>query len=114
MLCEHLQEAQKQSLLLSCRGEALLTSVQRPKEVNLERLKELSEKHKAKIHVPFHSLNHKDDEVPQSLLERADHDLVGESLCCLPSATPHDTSASLCGNCTGRSLPDDEVLPISF
>ena len=62
-------------------------SVQRPKEVDLERLKELSEKHKAKIHVPFHSLNHKDDEVPQSLLERADHDLVGKSSCYLPSAT---------------------------
>ena len=87
MLCEHSQEAQKQILLLFPCGEALLMSVQRPKEVNLERLKELSEKHKAKIHVPFHSLNHKDDEVPQSLLERADHDLVGKSSCYLPSAT---------------------------
>ena len=71
-------------------------SVQRPKEVNIERLKELSEKHKAKIHVPFHSLNHKDDEVPQSLLERADHDLVGKSSCYL--LQPHHHSASLCGN----------------
>lgn len=86
MLCEHAQKVQKQSLLLFSCGEALM-SVQRPKEVDLERLKELSEKHKAKIHVPFHSLNHKDDEVPQSLLERADHDLVGKSSCYLPSAT---------------------------
>ena len=58
-----------------------MTLVQRPKEVNLEHLKELSQKYKAKVHVPFHSLNHTDDddEAPQSLLERADHDLVGES-----------------------------------
>ena len=87
MLCELSQKAQMQSTLLSSCGKALLTSVQRHKEVNLERLKELSEKHKAKVHVPFHSLNHKDDEVPQSLLERADHDLVGKSLRHLPSAT---------------------------
>jgi hypothetical protein len=51
---------------------------QRPKEVNLEHLRELSEKYKAKVHVPFHSLNHKEDGTPQTILERADHDLVGE------------------------------------
>ena len=28
---------------------------------------------------PFHSLNHQDDEeLPQSILDRADHDLVGK------------------------------------
>ena len=87
MLSEHSQIARKQLLsLLLCR-KAFLLSVQRPKEVDLERLKELSEKHKAKIHVPFHSLNHKDDEVPQSLLERADHDLVGKELMLLTVAT---------------------------
>ena len=83
MLSEHSQIARKQLLSLLLYRKAFLMSVQRPKEVNLERLKELSEKHKAKIHVPFHSLNHKDDEVPQSLLERADHDLVGKSSCYL-------------------------------
>ena len=51
----------------------------RPKEVNVEHLKELSEKYKAQVHVPFHSLNHEDDEeLPQSILDKADHDLVGK------------------------------------
>lgn len=49
----------------------------------MEHLKELSEKYKAQVHVPFHSLNHEDDEeLPQSILDKADHDLVGKvSLC---------------------------------
>lgn len=56
---------------------------QRPKEVNVEHLKELSEKYKAQVHVPFHSLNHEDDEeLPQSILDRADHDLVGKIFLC--------------------------------
>ena len=45
----------------------------------MEHLRELSEKYKAQVHVPFHSLNHEDDEeLPQSILDKADHDLVGE------------------------------------
>ena len=35
------------------------------------------------MHVPFHSLNHEDDEeLPQSILDKADHDLVGKILLC--------------------------------
>ena len=51
--------------------------LKRPKEVNLEHLRELSEKYKAQV--PFHPLNHQDDqELPQSILDKADHDLVGK------------------------------------
>ncbi len=64
--------------------------MQRPKEVNLEHLKELSEKYKAQTHVPFHSLNHEDDEeLPQSILDRADHDLVGKILPCFVCRPNH-------------------------
>ncbi|CAL5223981.1 g6593 [Coccomyxa viridis] len=64
----------------------------RPKEVNVEHLKELSEKYKAQVHVPFHSLNHEDDEeLPQSILDKADHDLV--EYC---NALPGDETSERC------------------
>jgi hypothetical protein len=56
------------------RADALSCPAQKPKEVDLQHLKQLSEQ--AKVNVPFHSL-HPEDAPPQSLLERADTNLNG-------------------------------------
>lgn len=61
------------------------------KEVDLERLKELSEQQRAQLNVPFHSLR-PEEEVPQTLLEKADHDLIGakfsKNLSCMFNPVP--------------------------
>ena len=61
--------AAAECLLLAC-------PAQKPKEVDLEHLRHLSEQ--AKVNVPFHSL-HPEDAPEQSLLEKADHNLNGAS-----------------------------------
>jgi hypothetical protein len=51
---------------------------QQVKEIDVERLRQLAEQQKAQIHIPFHSLR-QSDEPQQTVLEKADHALVGEA-----------------------------------